>query len=47
MKIVLGVKGCNYKPSEKIDVWFDSLQSIASILSDKNRELINIIRHGF
>lgn len=44
MKIVLGVKGCNYKPSEKIDVWFDSLQSIASILSDKNRELINIIR---
>jgi DNA (cytosine-5)-methyltransferase 1 len=44
VKIVLGVKGCNYKPSEKIDVWFDSLQSIASILSDKNRELINIIR---
>ncbi len=44
MKIVLGVKGCNYKASEKVDVWFDSLQSIASVLSDKNRELINIIR---
>lgn len=44
VKIVLGVKGCNYKASEKVDVWFDSLQSIASVLSDKNRELINIIR---
>ncbi|WP_228129302.1 DNA (cytosine-5-)-methyltransferase [Acinetobacter colistiniresistens] len=43
MKIVLGVKGCTYAPSEKVDVWFNSLQSIATILSDKNRELINII----
>ncbi len=43
VKIVLGVKGCTYTPSEKIDVWFDSLQSIAAVLSEKNRELINII----
>lgn len=43
MKMVLGVKGCNYHPSEKVDVWFESLQSIAAILSDKNRELIHII----
>ena len=41
--MVLGVKGCNYHPSEKVDVWFESLQSIAAILSDKNRELIHII----
>nr|WP_276058863.1 DNA (cytosine-5-)-methyltransferase [Acinetobacter baumannii] len=39
----MGVKGCTYTPSEKIDVWFDSLQSIAAVLSEKNRELINII----
>ena len=44
MKVVLGVRGCNYTPSEEVDVWFDSLQSIAAVLSDKNRELINIIR---
>jgi len=44
VKIVLGVKGCNYAPSEKVDIWFDSLQSIAAVLSDKNRELINIIQ---
>ena len=43
MKMVLGVKGCNYHPSEEVDVWFDSLQSIAAILSDRNRELIHII----
>lgn len=43
MELRLGIIGSNYRNSDVIDVWFDSLQSIAAILSESNRELLQII----
>lgn len=43
MTIVFGVKDGYCEPSENVDVWFESLQSISSILSPKNRELLSLI----
>lgn len=39
----IGIKGQSKSVTTQVDVWFDSLKSIASVLSDDNQKLLKII----
>jgi len=39
-RCVIGVKGQTPDPDFPIDIWFDSLKSVANVLSKENQQLI-------
>ena len=39
----IGIKGQIQNPTNQVDVWFDSLKSIASVLSEENQHLLKTI----
>lgn len=42
-RCIIGIRGQNEHPDYPVDIWFDSLRSVASILSDENRFLLKMI----
>ena len=40
---VIGIKGQKDNPEYPVDVWFDSLKSVASVLSKENQYLLKVI----
>jgi DNA (cytosine-5)-methyltransferase 1 len=42
-RCTIGIKGQSKSAAGKVDVWFDSLKSIASVLSDDNKRLLKVI----
>jgi predicted transcriptional regulator len=42
-RCVIGIKGQGENPKYPVDIWFDSLKSVASVLSVENQKLIKII----
>ncbi|EWS98921.1 3',5'-cyclic-nucleotide phosphodiesterase [Pseudoalteromonas sp. SCSIO_11900] len=40
---IIGIKGQTPSSTNQVDVWFDSLKSIASVLSEENQHLLKII----
>ncbi|RMA82622.1 helix-turn-helix domain-containing protein [Umboniibacter marinipuniceus] len=42
-RCVIGIKGQSPDPDYPIDIWFDSLKSVANVLSRENRQLLKII----
>jgi len=44
-RCIVGIKELNRISDYPVDIWFDSLKSVASVLSPENRELMEIIKH--
>lgn len=42
-RCVIGIKGQMPDPDYPVDIWFDSLKSVASVLSKENQQLLKII----
>lgn len=42
-RYVIGIRGQRIDPDFPVDIWFDSLKSVSSILSAENMELLKII----
>lgn len=42
-RCVIGIKGQVPDPDYPIDIWFDSLKSVASVLSKENKQLLKVI----
>jgi len=40
---VIGIKGQIPDPDYPVDIWFDSLKSVANVLSKENQQLLKII----
>ena len=42
-RCVIGIKGQEPDPDYPVDIWFDSLRSVASVLSQENQKLLQVI----
>ncbi|MFA3790901.1 helix-turn-helix domain-containing protein [Aliiglaciecola sp. SL4] len=42
-RCVIGIKGQTPDPDFPVDIWFDSLKSIANVLSKENQQLLKVI----
>lgn len=42
-RCVIGIKGQSEDPQYPVDIWFDSLKSVASVLSVENQKLLKVI----
>lgn len=42
-RCVIGIKGQAADPNYPIDIWFDSLKSVANVLSKENQQLLKVI----
>lgn len=42
-RCVIGIKGQTPDPDYPIDIWFDSLKSLANVLSKENQQLLKVI----
>lgn len=42
-RCVIGIKGQAPDPDYPVDIWFDSLKSIANVLSKENQQLLKVI----
>ncbi len=42
-RCVIGIKGQTPDPDYPVDIWFDSLKSLANVLSKENQQLLKII----
>ncbi|MGO2331742.1 MAG: HVO_A0114 family putative DNA-binding protein [Pseudoalteromonas nigrifaciens] len=42
-RCVIGIKGQVPDPDYPVDIWFDSLKSVASVLSKENKQLLKVI----
>ncbi|MDN3393323.1 MULTISPECIES: HVO_A0114 family putative DNA-binding protein [unclassified Pseudoalteromonas] len=42
-RCVIGIKGQVPDPDYSVDIWFDSLKSVASVLSKENKQLLKVI----
>ena len=42
-RCVIGIKGQTPDPDYPIDIWFDSLKSVANVLSKENQQLLKVI----
>ena len=43
MRCVIGIKGQTTDPDYPVDIWFDSLKSVANVLSKENQHLLKVI----
>jgi predicted transcriptional regulator len=42
-RCVIGIKGQTPDPDCPVDIWFDSLKSVANVLSKENQQLLKVI----
>lgn len=42
-RCVIGIKGQAPDPDYPVDIWFDSLKSVANVLSKENQQLLKVI----
>jgi len=42
-RCVIGIKGQSPDPDFPVDIWFDSLKSVANVLSKENQQLLKVI----
>ncbi len=42
-RCVIGIKGQTHDPDYPVDIWFDSLKSLANVLSKENQQLLKVI----
>jgi predicted transcriptional regulator len=42
-RCVIGIKGQALDPDFPVDIWFDSLKSVANVLSKENQQLLKVI----
>lgn len=42
-RYVIGIKGQTPDPDYPVDLWFDSLKSVANMLSKENQQLLKVI----
>ena len=42
-RCIIGIKGEGLDPDYPVDIWFDSLKSLANVLSKENQHLLKII----
>lgn len=42
-RCVIGIKGQAPDPEHPVDIWFDSLKSVANVLSKENQQLLQVI----
>jgi len=42
-RCVIGIKGQAPDPDFPVDIWFDSLKSVANVLSKENQQLLKVI----
>lgn len=42
-RCVIGIKGQTPDPDYPVDIWFDSLKSLANVLSKENQQLLKVI----
>lgn len=42
-RCVIGIKGQTPDPLYPVDIWFDSLKSVANVLSKENQQLLKVI----
>lgn len=42
-RCVIGIKGQTPDPDYPVDIWFDSLKSVANVLSKENQRLLKVI----
>lgn len=42
-RCVIGIKGQMHDPDFPVDIWFDSLKSVANVLSKENQQLLKVI----
>lgn len=42
-RCVIGIKGQTLDPNYPVDIWFDSLKSVANVLSKENQQLLKVI----
>ena len=42
-RCVIGIKGQAPDPDYPVDIWFDSLKSLANVLSKENQQLLKVI----
>jgi predicted transcriptional regulator len=42
-RCVIGIRGQTLDPDYPVDIWFDSLKSIANVLSKENQHLLTVI----
>ena len=42
-RCVIGIKGQTSDPDYPVDIWFDSLKSVANVLSKENQQLLKVI----
>lgn len=42
-RCVIGIKGQTPDPNYPVDIWFDSLKSVANVLSKENQQLLKVI----
>ena len=40
---MIGIKGQTPDPDYPVDIWFDSLKSVANVLSKENQQLLKVI----
>lgn len=43
LRCVIGIKGQTPDPDFPVDIWFDSLKSVANVLSKENQQLLKVI----
>ncbi|MCC4799868.1 MarR family transcriptional regulator [Enterovibrio norvegicus] len=42
-RCVIGIRGQVVDPEYPVDIWFDSLKSVANVLSKENQQLLKVI----
>ncbi|WP_233971078.1 HVO_A0114 family putative DNA-binding protein [Pectobacterium versatile] len=42
-RCVVGIRGQSEDPAYPVDIWFDSLKSVANVLSIENQQLLKVI----
>ena len=42
-RCVIGIKGQTPNPDYPVNIWFDSLKSVANVLSKENQQLLKVI----
>jgi len=42
-RCVIAIKGQTRDPDYSVDIWFDSLKSVANVLSKENQQLLKVI----
>lgn len=43
-RCIIGITGQHIDPKFPVDIWFDSLKSVANVLCLENQKLLNVIR---